>query len=117
MESGIFTCYAIINDNSNSKNKPENFTIGKKYLYQMDFSTHVNWPGIKHKIMNDKKEWVDTNVYLLLKSDIVTTRCKFIKDFYNRVKGDIVDIVLSIDKKTFIYRGEIYNAKEYLKIL
>ena len=110
-----FKCYAIINDRVNSWPKPKDFTIGKKYPYSMDTSMPDGY--INYKILNDKKEWITVDVSILVHCEQVTTKCKVIKELIANEKGDIVDIVLSIDKKTFIYCCGIYNTKEYLKIL
>ncbi|AXH72629.1 MAG: hypothetical protein [Caudoviricetes sp.] len=115
MENKIFKCYAIIDDRVKSWPKPKDITIGKKYPYHMDIST----PGgyFNNKILNDKKEWMVAAVDILVRCELVTTKCKVIKELIANEKGDIIDIVLSIDKKTFLYCCGIYNTKEYLKIL
>ena len=115
MENKIFTCYAIINDRVNSWPKPKDFTIGKKYPYSVYISTPDGY--VNYKILNDKKEWIVVDVGMLVHCKLVTTKCKVIKELIANEKGDIVDIILSSDKKTFIYCGKIYNTKEYLKIL
>ena len=90
----------------------KNFTAGKKYV-----CTYDEFRETFDKILNDKKEWVDLNYKVAISGSLCTTRCKFIKDFYGSVKGDIDHIVISYDKKTFLYCGKIYNTKEHLKIL
>ena len=102
-----FLCYVKVT--RFDKNKIKNFTTGKKYLFGLDEKGY-------HKIMNDKKEWVD---YYLENFDIefYKKKCKFIKNHMHRKVGDIDNLILSHDKTKFLLWGKMYNIKENLKIL
>ncbi|AXH72628.1 MAG: hypothetical protein [Caudoviricetes sp.] len=114
MENKIFKGYIKLNDYHAQQLELKNFTIGKKYLYYINFI--LDRGVAKYKILNDKKEWVEFSDKVKFFVP-VTTKCKFIKKFAATPQGVLANMVLSSDKKTFLYYGEIYNTKEYLKIL
>ncbi|AXH72627.1 MAG: hypothetical protein [Caudoviricetes sp.] len=99
----LFECYIIITK-----------SVHKKIISNKKYKVEVKHGRITYIMINNK--WVrfpcEDTFYKMY-----STKCKFIKNFLENEKGDIVDITLSSDKKTFIYRGEIYNTEEYLKIL
>lgn len=99
----LFECYIVIRK-----------SVHKKIISNKKYKIEVKNGKITYIMINN--EWIKFP-YEDTFFKMYSTKCKFKKDLRNCKKGDIHDITLSCDKTKFIYWSEIYNTKEYLKIL